>query len=133
VTKTANDELSGYFAALSASDYMLLTTFRRDGRAVATPVHVGAEDSTVFFRTWDVSGKAKRLRHTPTVEVAPCNFRGRRPGPAVRATAVLLNGEASAHAAQVLAKKHPILHGRLIPWYHRRRGWTTQQYRLDPS
>jgi hypothetical protein len=28
--------------------------------------------------------------------------------------------------------KHPILHGRLIPWYHRRRGWTTQQYRLEP-
>ena len=133
MTKTSNEELSGYFAALSASDYMLLTTFRRDGRAVATPVHVVAETNRVFFRTWDVSGKAKRLRHTPTVEVAPCNFRGRSPGPAVRARAVLLNGEASEQAARLLAKKHPILHGRLIPWHHRRRGWTTQQYRLDPS
>ncbi len=132
MTKAGHKELSGYFAALSASKYMLLTTFRRDGRAVATPVHVVAEADRAFFRTWDISGKAKRLRHTPTVEVAPCSTRGRSRGPGVRARAVLLDGEASEQAARVLANKHPILHGRLIPWYHRRRGWTTQQYRVDP-
>jgi PPOX class probable F420-dependent enzyme len=132
VTKAGNKELSGYFAALSASKYMLLTTFRRDGRAVATPVNVVAEADRVFFRTWDISGKAKRLRHTPTVEVAPCSFRGRSRGPGVQARAVLLDGEASEQAARMLANKHPVLHGRLIPWYHRRRGWTTQQYRVDP-
>jgi PPOX class probable F420-dependent enzyme len=132
VTKAGNKELRGYFAALSASTYMLLTTFRRDGRAVATPVHVVAEADRAFFRTWDVSGKAKRLRHTPMVEVAPCSSRGRTRGPAVRAKVVLLDGEASERAARVLAHKHPLLHGRLIPWYHRRRGWTTQQYRVDP-
>ena len=132
MTKTGDKELSGYFAALSASKYMLLTTFRRDGRAVATPVHVVAEADRAFFRTWDVSGKAKRLRHTATVEVAPCSSRGRSRGPAVQARAVLLDGEASQQAARALAHEHPILHGHLIPWYHRRRGWTTQQYRLDP-
>ena len=132
MTNAGNKELSGYFAALSASKYMLLTTFRRDGRAVATPVHVVAEADRLFFRTWDISGKAKRLRHTPTVEVAPCSSRGRSRGPGVRAKAVLLDGDASEQAARALANKHPILHGRLIPWYHRRRKWTTQQYRVDP-
>jgi uncharacterized protein len=132
VTKAGNNELTGYFAALPASKYMLLTTFRRDGRAVATPVHVIAEADRAFFRTWDVSGKAKRLGHTPRVEVAPCSFRGRSRGPAVLARVILLDGEASEQAARVLARKHPVLHGRLIPWYHRRRGWTTQQYRVDP-
>ena len=132
MTKAGNKELSGYFAALSGSKYMLLTTFRRDGRAVATPVHVVAEADGVFFRTWDISGKAKRLRHTPTVEVAPCSFRGRSRGPEVRARAVLLDGQASDRVARMLANKHRILHGRLIPWYHRRRGWATQQYRVDP-
>jgi hypothetical protein len=132
MTKAANKQLGGYFATLSASKYMLLTTFRRDGRAVATPVHVVAEADNIFFRTWDVSGKAKRLRHTATVEVAPCSSRGRSRGAAVRARAVLLDGEASEQAARVLANKHPVLHGRLIPWYHRRRGWATQQYRIDP-
>ena len=41
-------------------------------------------------------------------------------------------GEDSGRAARMLATKHPMLHGWLIPWVHRRRGWITQQYRLDP-
>jgi PPOX class probable F420-dependent enzyme len=107
VTKAGNKELNGYFAALSGSKYMLLTTFRRDGRPVATPVHVVARTDAVFFRTWDVSGKAKRLRHTPTVEVAPCSSRGHSRGPAVRGTTVLLDGEASERAARALANEPP--------------------------
>jgi len=122
----------GYFAPVSEAKYIALTTFRRDGRAVSTPVHVAVDGDTAFFRTWDVTGKAKRLRHTPAVEIAPSTFRGRALGSPIRAQAHLLDGAASEAAARMLAAKHPILHGRLIPWYHRRRGWTTQQYRLEP-
>jgi PPOX class probable F420-dependent enzyme len=121
----------GYFASLSDATYAQLTTFRRDGRAVSTPVHVVMAGDQVFFRTWNVSGKAKRLAHTPDVQIAPSTLRGRPLGPPVRAEAHLLDGAASRRAAALLARRHPILHGRLIPWYHRRRGWTTQQYRLD--
>jgi PPOX class probable F420-dependent enzyme len=105
VTKAGNKELTGYFAALSASNYMLLTTFRRDGRAVATPVHVVAEADRAFFRTWDVSGKAKRLRHTATVEVAPCSSRGRSRGPAVRAKVVLLAAKRASLMRRFSARK----------------------------
>jgi uncharacterized protein len=130
--RTKSADLAGYFTPLSNGKYMLLTTFRRDGRAVATPVHVVVEDGAAYFRTWDVSGKAKRLRHTPSVRVAPSSMRGRPRGGDLPANAVLLDGEASRHAAARLAEKFPLLHGQLIPWYHRRRGWTTQQYRLHP-
>ncbi|HXW45088.1 MAG TPA: PPOX class F420-dependent oxidoreductase [Streptosporangiaceae bacterium] len=122
---------AGYFAPLSAAKYVQLTTFRRDGRAVATPVHIVTDGDRAFFRTWDVTGKAKRLRHNPAVQVAPATARGRPLGPPLRAEARLLGGEESDRAARMLARKHPILHGWLIPWYHRRRGWTTQQYRLE--
>jgi uncharacterized protein len=132
VTRTPSGSGTGYFAPLSASTYMLLTTFRKDGRAVGTPVHVVVAGDAAFFRTWDVSGKAKRLRRTAAVRAAPCTSRGRRRGDDLRATAVLLTGEESHQAAAALARAHPLLHGRLIPWYHRRRGWKTQQYRLDP-
>jgi PPOX class probable F420-dependent enzyme len=132
MARTRSVEATRYFGALSASKYMLLTTFRRDGRAVATPVHVVVEGDSAFFRTWDVSGKAKRLSHTAAVRVAPCNARGRHAGDGVPARAVLLDGEASQQAARKLARKHWVLHGLLIPWYHRRRGWKTQQYRLEP-
>jgi PPOX class probable F420-dependent enzyme len=124
-------EVKGYFAPLTTSKYMLLTTFRRTGEPVSTPVHVVAEGDVAFFRTWDVSGKGKRLRHTASVKVAPCRFRGRRLGDDLPAVAVVLGDEASCQAAAKLARAHPLLHGRLIPWYHRRRGWTTQQYRLQ--
>jgi uncharacterized protein len=123
-----------YFAAFSGTTYIQLTTFRRSGDPVATPVHVVTDQdgAVAYFRTWDTTGKSKRLRHTPAVEIAPCTFRGRLLGPAVGATAQLLAGAESGHAARLLAARHPFLHGRLIPWIHRRRGWITQQYRLDP-
>jgi uncharacterized protein len=123
---------TGYFAALAEATYAQLTTFRRDGRAVPTAVHVVMADGEVFFRTWDVAGKAKRLAHTPAVQIAPATFRGRPRMSPIWAEAHLLDGAAAAQAAALLAQRHPILHGRLIPWYHRRRGWTTQQYRVVP-
>jgi uncharacterized protein len=121
---------TGYFAALSEATYIRRTTFRRDGRGVPTPVHIVCSGDQAFFRTWDVAGKAKRLRHTPAVEVAACTFRGRPLGEPIEAAAYLLAGEGSELAARLLAARHPVLHGRLIPWVHRRRGWTTQHYRL---
>jgi uncharacterized protein len=125
---------AGYFTPVASATYISLTTFRRDGRAVATPVHVvvTADAANAYFRTWDVTGKAKRIRHNAAVEIAPATFRGRPLGPAIKATARLLHGAESQQAAAMLAARHPILHGRLIPWYHRRRGWTTQQYLLSP-
>jgi PPOX class probable F420-dependent enzyme len=122
---------AGYFAPVAGAKYILLTTFRRDGRAVSTPVHVVADGDNAYFRTWNVAGKAKRLRHTPAVQIAPSTFRGRPLGRPILAEAHLLHGPASERAARLLARKHPLLHGRLIPWYHRRRDWTTQHYRLD--
>ena len=100
-------EVKGYFAALTTSKYMLLTTFRRTGEPVSTPVHVVAEGDVAFFRTWDVSGKGKRLRHTASVKVAPCRFRGRRLGDDLPAVAVVLDDEASRQAAAKLARGTP--------------------------
>jgi uncharacterized protein len=125
---------AGYFTPVATATYISLTTFRRDGRPVATPVHVvvTADQAKAYFRTWDVTGKAKRIRRNAAVEIAPATFRGRLLGPAIKASARLLDGAESQEAARMLAARHPILHGRLIPWYHRRRGWTTQQYLLSP-
>ena len=121
-----------YFAPIGDAKYIQLTTYRRDGRAVATPVHVVAAGNSAFFRTWDVSGKAKRIRHTPMVMVAPSSMRGRPYEAPRRAQATLLEGLESERAAGLLAKKHRIVHGWLIPKVHRLRGWKTQQYRLTP-
>jgi len=69
---------------------MLLTTFRRDGTPVATPVWVVALDGEqVGFWTSSGSGKAKRLAHTERVTVQPSDARGR-----VKADSVSLEGTA---------------------------------------
>ena len=64
--------------ALGDEKYILLTTFRRDGTPVATPVWaVKLDGEKVGFWTSSGSGKAKRLAHTARVTVAPCDARGR--------------------------------------------------------
>ena len=72
---------------LPASTYVSLTTFRRTGAAVATPVWAAPDDGTLVVWTRADSGKVKRLRHTSRVTVAPCDVRGRVQGPAVDAVA----------------------------------------------
>jgi uncharacterized protein len=125
---------SGYFAPVAGATYTLLTTFRRNGEPVGTPVHVVTDpgNDAAYFRTWDATGKAKRMRHTSAVEIAPSTFRGRPLARAIKAEARLLDGAGAEHAAQLLAARHPLLHGRLIPWIHRRRGWSTVHYELEP-
>lgn len=64
--------------SLADEKYLLLTTFRRDGRPVATPVWVvGLEGGKVGFATSSESGKAKRLAHTDRVTVQASDARGR--------------------------------------------------------
>ena len=57
--------------------FVSLTTFKRDGTAVATPVWCVPVDGGFGFWTSSTSGKAKRLAHTTRVVVQPCNGRGK--------------------------------------------------------
>ena len=105
---------------------------RRDGRPVGTPVNIAVEGSRAFFRTWDTTGKIKRIRNNPEVEVAPSTPGGKPTGPAIPARARVLRGAESEHAAQLLARKHPLLHGYLVPLIHRLRGNQTMHLELVP-
>jgi PPOX class probable F420-dependent enzyme len=74
-------------ADLPRSTYVSLTTFRRTGQPVPTPVWAAPDGEDLVVWTRADSGKVKRLRHTARVTVAPCDMRGRVRGPAVEATA----------------------------------------------
>lgn len=63
----------------AASRYVSFTTFRRDGRPVATPVWVARDGDELCFVSEDGTGKVKRLRHTDRVELRPCTIRGQVP------------------------------------------------------
>src|SRR5215218_11488746 len=74
-------------APLPHSTYVSLTTFRRTGVPVATPVWAAPDGESLIVSTRADSGKVKRLRHTTRVTVAPCDIRGRVEGPAVEGAA----------------------------------------------
>lgn len=63
---------------LAKQKYLALTTYRRDGQPVTTPVWVvGLPDGRLGFWTADGSGKVKRIRHSNRVTVQACNARGK--------------------------------------------------------
>jgi PPOX class probable F420-dependent enzyme len=111
---------------------VLLTTYRRDGTGVGTPVHIAVDGERAFVRTWDTTWKLKRIRNNPEVQIAPSTVGGRPTGPAIRVRARVLDGDESEYAAELLARKYPILHGVLIPRLHRLRGNRTMHIELTP-
>ena len=117
---------------LGEQRWLLLETRKRDGSWVGTPVNLVVDAGRGFFKSFAPSGKAKRLRNFPEVRVAPCTMRGRVKGERVAGRATLLDGgSAEAKRAEaLLARKHPLLQGRLVPAYHRRKGLTTLFYEL---
>lgn len=69
---------------------MLLTTFRRNGAGVSTPVWtVAVSDGRVGMWTAAGTGKEKRLRRDPHVTVQACTARGKvkRGAPTLTGTA----------------------------------------------
>ena len=112
---------------------VLLTTYKRDGTGVGTPVHIALDGDRAFIRTWDTAWKLRRIRNNPEVEVAPSTVGGRPTGPAIHACARVLDGAESKYAAEMLARKYPILHGVLIPRLHRLRGNRTMHIELTPE
>jgi PPOX class probable F420-dependent enzyme len=98
---------------------VVLTSYRRDGRPASSPVSIAVDGDRAYVRSFEKAWKTRRIRHNPTVEVAPSTARGRPTGPALRAQARRLDGGEARHAARLLARKHPLLHGVLVPLTHR--------------
>lgn len=78
---------------LAAEKYILLTTFRKDGRAVPTPVWAVRDGDALAVWTRADSGKVKRIRRNGEVTVAPCDVRGRPHGAEVPAHATIYAGD----------------------------------------
>jgi uncharacterized protein len=119
-------------APISNAKTILLTTYKRDGTAVATPVSLAFDGERAFFRSYDQAWKTRRLRRNPAVQAAPATLRGKPTGPAISARATLLDGEQARVAARALARRHRILQAILVPAAHRVMRYRTLHYELVP-
>jgi PPOX class probable F420-dependent enzyme len=106
-------------AEIAASKQISLTTYRKNGTPVPTPVwHVAQGGTATTVSTAD-AWKVKRIRNNPRVEVVPCDIRGKiasdaRPYPA---TAALLP-ESETEAARRLMESRYIT-ARIGGWFAR--------------
>jgi PPOX class probable F420-dependent enzyme len=65
---------------LGTETYVSLTTFKRDGSPVSTPVWVAREDGRLLVHSAAESWKVKRIRRDPHVRVTACGFNGKTHG-----------------------------------------------------
>ena len=97
---------SNPFDALAGHRYVRLSTFRRSGRAVPTPVWFARVGGNLYVVTGRNTGKAKRIRNNPGVTIAPSDFRGLPMGGDLRAVARLTDERKGGPADRTLRNKY---------------------------
>lgn len=93
-------------AEISGQKYLSLTTFRKSGVPVRTPVWFAEGNGKLYFMTRNDSWKYKRIRNNPKVLVAPCNMRGTVKGKDFQATARVLPREEWPAAKRLLQQRY---------------------------
>jgi PPOX class probable F420-dependent enzyme len=90
------------------SKQVSLTTFRKDGTAVPTPVWHVVDAGELFIVSEAEAGKVKRIRNNGRVVVTLCDIRGKiAPGaPSTEGTARLLDEAATERARTLLAGRY---------------------------
>jgi PPOX class probable F420-dependent enzyme len=107
---------------IQGQKYIALTTFRKTGVPVHTPVWFGEQDGKLYVMTRNDSGKYKRIRNNSEVRVAPCTLRGKIKGPEFPAAARILPPADWPHARKTIQKKY---------WLARFPFWSKQNVYLE--
>jgi len=97
---------------LGSGKYLLVTTYRKDGRTVPTPVWTVRDGDALGIWTVADSGKVKRIRNRGDVLLAPCDVRGNRKGEDVPGFAEILPAGQTDRYRDLLKRKYGLL-GRL--------------------
>lgn len=102
--------------ALADEQYVSLTTFRKTGVAVSTPVWIARDGDALVVTTLEASGKVKRLRNRAQVELRPCDRMGKvKDGAAtVSAVAEIVTGAGVAERLNIIFRGKYKLQYRMI-------------------
>ena len=113
------------FADLAKAQYILLTTFTKDGKPKPTPIWAALEKDREKDRllviTQEKSWKVKRIRNTPRVTLATCTMNGRPTSEAVEGTAVILDKSQTAAVYDAIGKRYGIV-GKVFNLFSKLRG-----------
>jgi len=109
------------FADVAKSQYILLTTFTKDGRPKPTAIWAAPQGEALVVITQETSWKVKRIRNTPRVTIAACDIRGNPKGEAVEATATILDKSANGATYDAIGKRYGLA-GKTFNFFSKRRG-----------
>ena len=97
---------------LRNQNYIVLTTFKKNGQGITRPIFFVFDRDRIFFNTLEKYQKVRRLRNNPNVEIAPAKARMGAPkdykiiGKTIKGIARLLEGEEAKAANRLLRKKY---------------------------
>jgi uncharacterized protein len=93
---------------IARSQYVSLTTYRKDGTPVRTPVWQVPHEGRMWIVTEAKSHKVNRIRNNPQVQVVPCSVTGAiKPGaPTATGTAQVLDDAGTAKARELVARRY---------------------------
>ncbi len=92
--------------AILSAQYVALTTYRRDGTPVTTPVWAAAEGESLYLFSNAAAGKVKRLRNSSRAAIAPCTATGKVTGAQLPAEAFNLASDQMPKVWKLLTKKY---------------------------
>jgi uncharacterized protein len=117
------------FADIAGSDYVLLTTFTKDGRPKPTPIWAVPDGDGLIVITQGDSWKVKRIRNTPRVTVAKCDMRGKPKSDAVDAVAAI-NTSRTGDAYDAIGRRYGLL-GKTFNLFSKLRGGMKSNVALE--
>ena len=118
------------FADVAKSEYILLTTFTKDGRPKPTAIWAAPDGDRLLVITQETSWKVKRIRNTPRVTIAPCDMRGNPKGEAVEATATILDKSANGATYDAIGKRYGLI-GKTFGVFSKLRGGMKNNVTLE--
>ncbi|MGF2945336.1 PPOX class F420-dependent oxidoreductase [Mycobacterium sp. Lab-001] len=118
------------FAELAKSQYILLTTFTKDGRPKPTPVWAAADGDRLLVITQEKSWKVKRIRNTPRVTLSACDMRGNPQGEAVEGSAAVLDKSQTPAVYDAIGSRYGIV-GKVFNLFSKLRGGMTKNVGLE--
>ena len=110
--------MTSTLAEMADEQFVSLTTFRRSGVPVATVVWIARDGDALVVTTVADSGKVKRLRNDPRVELRPSNRRGAVADDAPVATGVAAVVPPDERATAALRRKYGLQY-RIITSFER--------------
>jgi hypothetical protein len=122
--------VSPSFADIAKAQYVLLTTFTKDGRPKPTPVWAASDGNRLLVISEDKSWKVKRIRNTSRVTLAVCDIRGRPKSEAIEATATILDKSQTGAVYNAIAKEYGLI-GRVFNLFSKLRGGMQNNVALE--